>query len=226
MNIFFEDAHVIVLQKPTDALSEQSGKENGFADTLARENGGYIGVVHRLDRGVGGVMVYAKEADAAAKLSNSIRENRLEKEYLAIVHGDTSAHDGELRDLLFHDRTRNKTFVVDRARRGVKEALLEFRTLATVKDTEYGMLSLLLIKLHTGRTHQIRVQFASRGYPLLGDGKYGAHDRSEIGLFAYRLCFPHPKTNRPVIASTLPCGKSWELFDATAYPTTEQNGSR
>lgn len=212
MKKFYEDSHLIVAEKPADMLSERTEKGDGFADLLAAENNGYIGVLHRLDRGVGGIMIYAKTPACAATLSRAIQERTVQKEYLAIVHGDPSAQDGTLRDLLFHDRVRNKTFTVDRMRNGVKEASLEFQTLKTIEHEEYGTLSLIRVLLHTGRTHQIRVQFSSRGYPLLGDGKYGARDRCAIGLCSFRLRFPHPKTGEILTFSHVPTDGVWSLF--------------
>lgn len=189
MNVLFEDRDLIVAVKPPEAASEQTPDGNGFADLLAAGNGGYIGVVHRLDRGVGGVMVYAKTKSAAASLSASVAAHRFEKEYVALVHGTPAEPAGRLRDLLFHDRLRNKTFVVDRERAGVKEALADYETVAG-----FDGFTLVRVRLITGRTHQIRVQFASRGMPLVGDGKYGAHDSTGIALFCQRLTFPHPVT--------------------------------
>lgn len=145
--------------------------------------------VHRLDRDVGGVMVYAKTSSAAAGLSAAITQKSFVKKYLAVVQGQTEAH-AALRDLLFHDVRKNKTFVVDRPRKGVKEALLEYETLKSD-----GELSLVDITLHTGRSHQIRVQFASRKMPLAGDRKYGSRFREmPLALWAHSLSFPHPVT--------------------------------
>ena len=213
MEILFEDAAVCVAVKPADLLSEQTPDQSGFADLVAARNkNGYVGVIHRLDRGVGGVMVYAREPRAAAKLSAAVQAREMKKVYLAIVHGEPSASSGELRDLLFHDRIKNKTFVVDRERRGVKEAILSYETLGSIDHAEHGRLSLLRIELQTGRTHQIRVQFSSRGMPLLGDGKYGARDRCPIALFSHRLSFPHPRTGAPMSFSALPTGDVWDVF--------------
>ncbi|MBR3895088.1 MAG: RluA family pseudouridine synthase [Clostridia bacterium] len=213
MNILFEDQSVTVAIKPPDLLSEQTSEKNGFADLLAARNpNGYVGVVHRLDRGVGGVMVYARTPQAAAKLSSAIQSHAVEKEYLAVVHGTLAQSEGRLRDLLFHDRARNKTFVVERERRGVKEAILDYRTLGVTEHDEYGSLSLLQVKLHTGRTHQIRVQFSSRRHPLLGDGKYGAHDRCGIALVSHILRFPHPLTGKVMEFTYSPADAPWSFF--------------
>ena len=197
MEILYEDRDLIVAVKPPELVSEQTEHHDGFADLIAdRTPNGYVGVVHRLDRGVGGVMVYAKTKKAAAKLSAAVQEHRFGKEYLAWVHGEPTPPSASLRDLLFHDRTRNKTFVVERERHGVKEALLDYETLERRENQAFGVHTLIRVRLHTGRTHQIRVQLAHRGHPLLGDGKYGAHDRCPIALFCHRLTFSHPVTGK------------------------------
>ena len=197
ISVLFEDAHIVVVEKPPFLVCESTAKKDGLADLLEEQTGGYIGTVHRLDRGVGGVMVYAKTPAAAAKLSATVQARELKKEYLAVVHGKPMPEGGEMRDLLFHDRRQNKTFVVERQRAGVKEALLEYDTVEHLKTARGEECSLMHILLHTGRTHQIRVQFASRGHSLLGDGKYGARgDSRQIALFATRLAFSHPITRK------------------------------
>ena len=199
ISVLFEDAHIIVVEKPSFLVCESTAAKEGLADLLEQRTGGYIGTVHRLDRGVGGVMVYAKTPAAAAKLSAAVQARELKKEYLAVVRGTLEPKNGEMRDLLFHDRRQNKTFVVERQRAGVKEALLEYDTvehITTARGEEYSLVHILL---HTGRTHQIRVQFASREHTLLGDGKYGARgDNRQIALFATRLAFLHPITRKPM----------------------------
>ena len=213
MNILYEDNELTVAVKPTELLSEQSPDKSGFADLLATRNqNGYIGVIHRLDRGVGGVMVYARTPVAAARLSEAVRDHTLKKEYLAIVHGVPNEKSGRLCDLLFHDRFKNKTFVVDRSRRGVKEAILDYEVQKSIEHPSLGMLSLIRIKLLTGRTHQIRVQFSSRGYPLLGDRKYGAPSHAPIGLFSCRLTLPHPKTHLEMTFEAEPIDEIWTAF--------------
>ena len=197
ISILFEDQHIIVVEKPTALVCESTAKGDGLADLLAEHTGGYIGTVHRLDRGVGGVMVYAKTPAAAAKLSAAVQAKDLKKEYLAVVHGVPQPESGEMRDLLFHDRRQNKTFVVRRQRAGVKEALLEYDTVEALTTARGEECTLVHVLLHTGRTHQIRVQFASRGLTILGDGKYGARgDNRPIALFAKRLTFLHPVTRK------------------------------
>ncbi len=197
ISVLFEDAHIIVVEKPPFLVCESTAAKEGLADFLVERTDGYIGTVHRLDRGVGGVMVYAKTPEAAARLSAAIQARELKKEYLAVVRGTLEPEYGEMRDLLFHDRRQNKTFVVERARAGVKEALLEYDVIDRMTTARGEECSLVHILLHTGRTHQIRVQFASRGHTLLGDGKYGARgDNRPIALFATRLAFLHPVTRK------------------------------
>lgn len=197
ISVLFEDAHIVVVKKPPALVCESTAKKDGLADLLSERTGGYIGTVHRLDRGVGGVMVYAKTPTAASKLSAAVAARELKKEYLAVVRGTLAPAAGEMRDLLFHDRRQNKTFVVERQRAGVKEALLEYDTIEHLTTARGEDCTLVHILLHTGRTHQIRVQFASRGHTLLGDGKYGARgDNRPIALFATRLTFLHPVTQK------------------------------
>ena len=197
MEILYEDSSVIVVIKPQGILS-QSDKTGGesMITRLCEHTGGEIFPVHRLDKETGGVMVYAKTQKAAAALSRDISEQRFHKEYLALVHGVPEENSGTLCDLLFHDRTKNKSYVAKRERKGVKKAELYYELLETVeKDGE--KYSLLRVVLHTGRTHQIRVQFASRKMPLSGDRKYGAKDTSKtLGLWAVKIKFTHPETGQ------------------------------
>ena len=212
MNILFEDESIIVCIKPPSLVSEQTTGGDSLADLLAARNGGYIGVVHRLDRGVGGVMVYTKTAEAAGALSRQVQERVFQKEYLAIVHGIPTEEMGTWTDLLFHDRRINKSYVVSRKRAGVKEAILDYVVQKSGTDERYGTLSLVRVKLHTGRTHQIRVQFSSRRHPLLGDGKYGASDGCSIALFSTRIAFTHPKSGKALCFEALPSGDAWQDF--------------
>ncbi len=152
---------------------------------LSQEVGGEFYCVHRLDNAVGGIMVYARNKNTAASLSSQISERRLVKKYLAIVDGVFETKSGEMRDLLFKDSSKNKVYIVKRARKGVKEAILSYKVL-----DEYNGQSLVEITLITGRTHQIRVQFASRKHPLIGDRRYGSKIRSDnICLWSYSLTF-------------------------------------
>ena len=157
-------------------------------------------------------MVYARTAKAAAALSAAVAARRVEKTYLAVCCGRPEQSAGTLRDLLYHDRARNKTYVVQRQRRGVKEAVLDYTVLAAA-ETDAGALTLLRIVLGTGRSHQIRVQFASRRLPLAGDAKYGSPLRSGgIALWSEALRFPHPETGEIMAFKAKPQGGVWELF--------------
>ena len=180
MEILFSDNEIAVCVKPVGMDAEHDVPQQ-----LKEQLGGEIFTLHRLDKNVGGVMVYARTKAAAARLSREIQENRMVKEYVALVHG-TPPETGDWEDMLFKDSRKNKVFVVDRQRAGVKKARLEYRRL-----TE-GECSLVLVRLHTGRSHQIRVQFSSRGYPLVGDHKYGSKAKeTEPKLFSCRLTFDH-----------------------------------
>ena len=212
MEILYQDSTLWVAVKPPEALSEQTANQDGFADLLAAQNKGYVGVVHRLDRGVGGVMVYAKTREAAAKLSACVQDRSMQKEYLAVLCGSPEEPTATLCDLLFHDRCANKTYVVDRERKGVKEAILDYELLSSVSTEEHGILSLVRVTLHTGRTHQIRAQFSHRGLPLLGDRKYGSRSSGSIALFSHRLSFPHPTGKKMLSFSKEPSGFPWSLF--------------
>lgn len=182
MEILYSDKQIIVCVKPVGLDSEHEVPE-----ALKENLGGEIFPIHRLDKNVGGVMVYARTRQAAAALSKAVQEGTMVKEYVAQVHG-TPPENGDWTDLLFKDSSKNKVFVVKKERRGVKKARLEFKRL-----TE-GETSLVRIRLHTGRSHQIRVQFSSRGFPLVGDHKYGARDDSPAPmLFSCKLTFPYGK---------------------------------
>ena len=210
LNILYEDKHIIVCVKPIGVLSQPSPGEDIDMITLLKgyrrdkKESDYIGLIHRLDRNVGGVMVFAKTELATKKLSVAIMERNFTKEYMAVVHGKPTEKLGILKDLMFKDSSKNKSFVVKRMRKGVKEASLEYRVIESI-TVEDGEFSLIRVKLHTGRTHQIRVQFASRKLPLVGDGKYGGKDnRCDAALWSFRLAFIHPITNALVDIKKLP----------------------
>ena len=176
MEILYSDKDIVVCVKPVGLDSEHD---------VPAQLGGEIYTLHRLDKNVGGVMVYARTKTAAATLSKAIQDGTMIKEYVAMVHG-TPPETGDWQDLLFKDSAKNKVFVVKKERKSVKKARLEFTRLHVGED------SLVRIRLHTGRSHQIRVQFASRGFPLLGDHKYGAKDSfSAPMLFSCCLTFPY-----------------------------------
>ena len=179
MEILYSDKNLIVCIKPVGLDSEAE-----VPAALKEMFGGDIFPIHRLDKNVGGVMVYARTKQAAAALSKAVQEGTMVKEYVAVVHG-TPPETGDWEDLLFKDSSKNKVFVVKKERKGVKKARLEFKTLRSGEE------SLIRIRLHTGRSHQIRVQFSSRGFPLVGDHKYGSRDgKKEPMLFSCRITFP------------------------------------
>ena len=179
MDILYSDKHIAVCVKPVGMDSEHE-----VPAALQEALGGDIFPIHRLDQNVGGVMVYARTKFAAAKLSQAVQEGTMVKEYIAMVHG-TPPESGDWTDLLFKDSSKNKVFVVKKERRGVKKARLEFERLRE------GNESLVRIRLHTGRSHQIRVQFSSRGFPLVGDHKYGSRDEKTAPmLFSCCITFP------------------------------------
>jgi 23S rRNA pseudouridine1911/1915/1917 synthase len=211
IKILYCDRSVLVCHKPAGLLSEGDAKDSLphlLQEQLSGEgeSNGAIFPVHRLDRETEGVMVFARTQKAAASLSRAITEQQLKKEYLAILCGIPQESAATLTDLLFFDRARNKSFVVNRERKGVKKASLDY----TVWQTQ-APYSLLHVRLHTGRTHQIRVQFASRKLPLRGDRKYGAPaEQCPLMLCAYHLQFPHPDTNEIMSFTTTPTNPQWQ----------------
>lgn len=189
MEILYSDDHIVVCIKPPRVLSTD---EPGGMPELVRQalDIADVRTVHRLDRVVSGLMVLAKNAQAASELSRQIREDAFEKEYLAVLHGTPEERDGTLQDLLLRNKQERKTYVVEHLEKGVQEAVLDYQTLAIGA----GM-SRVRIQLRTGRTHQIRAQFSSRGLPLVGDRKYSTlEDDCEIALWSYRFAFTHPVT--------------------------------
>ncbi|MBE6677390.1 MAG: RluA family pseudouridine synthase [Ruminococcaceae bacterium] len=209
MTVLFDDKDFVVCIKPAGLLSEDG---DGALPQILRERLDCdIFPVHRLDRGTGGLMVYAKSSSAAAKLSSAITEGKFIKRYLTVVRGIPDADEAVLKDLLYHDRRKNKSFVVKHSRAGVKEASLYYKLLSTVNHNG-AQLSLLDVQLHTGRTHQIRVQFSSRRLPLYGDGKYGGRTEKEgMALWSYSLSFPWMGKMTEFTAK--PVGTPWCLFE-------------
>lgn len=194
--ILYQDTFLAVVVKPAGLVSEEGGS-NSLPTLLTHELNALTGkevtlyTVHRLDRDTEGIMVYALTSSAAAKLSADIAQGKWAKTYTALLWGVPKEKSGRLCDLIYYDRSRGKSFVVTRERKGVKQAVLNYSVISSQEKT-----SLVKIKLETGRTHQIRVQFASRGLPLCGDRRYGAPPESgkSLALCASRLSFRHPET--------------------------------
>lgn len=207
IEILQETKTSVVCVKPV-GIAAQGTDPQALPQLLAAQLGCEVYPVHRLDQTVGGVMVYAKTAKEAARLTQSMGEGGMQKTYLAVLTGCPEKTSGTLEDLLFHDRVKNKTYVVRRPRGGVKKAVLSYEILAEAEG-----LSLARVRLQTGRTHQIRVQFASRGCPLAGDGKYGGKGSAPL-LWSYRLAFPDPRDGRMQTFEKSPENPPWEALFA------------
>ena len=179
MQIIHHDKDLVIIVKPVGLDAEHD-----IPSKIKEVLGGEVFTLHRLDLNVGGIMVYARNKQTAATLSRTIENHEMIKEYVAMVHG-TPDESGILEDLLFKDSHKNKVFVVKRERKGVKKAKLEYQRLTS------GETSLVHIRLYTGRSHQIRVQFASRNFPLVGDHKYGSKDNVKLPmLYSCKITFP------------------------------------
>ena len=209
MELIYLDDDIVVCVKPSRVLS--TDEPGGVPELVRKELGkpdADVRTVHRLDRVVGGLMVLARSTEAAAELSRQIREDAFEKEYLAVLHGTPEYDTGKFWDLLLRDKARKMTFVVSEEGKGVQPASLSYRVL----NKNNGM-SRVKIKLETGRTHQIRVQFASRQLPLVGERKYRTlEDNCEIALWSYRIAFTHPNTGEKM---------EFTLEPPRIYPWTE-----
>ena len=222
LSIIYEDRQMLVCVKAAGVLSEAAAGK-GMPDLLSslyRQAGkpDFVSGVHRLDKNVGGLMVFSRQKDMTGRLINQITQRQMKKEYVAVLRGALSEADGVLEDLLFRDAAHNKTYVVQRMRKGVRDARLSYHKLA---ETDCGgqTLTLVQIRLHTGRTHQIRVQFSSRQLPLLGDIRYGSKDPGcDVALWATRLQLQHPKTGAPMSFTQLPPSQyPWNLFSRDQY---------
>lgn len=220
VNIIYKDEDIAVCIKPSGALS--TDEPGGMPDLIRAELGNSsaeVHTVHRLDRVVSGIMVYAMNRNAASKLGQDVSERKFQKEYLAVVHGCPEEKTGRYEDLLFRDKSENKTYVVKRMRKGVRDAALEYEVL----EKKNG-LSLVNIHLLTGRTHQIRAQFSSRQMPLAGDRKYGAAgDKCQIALWSYSIAFNHPATDEIMCFTELPPNREpWNIFSGHCIERREE----
>ena len=214
MNILYEDKDIIICSKEIGQLSEISPTKPSLANEIQTAFG-YSGIIHRLDTNVGGAILYAKNKRSAALFSSLVSGGELCKEYLAVVHGAPKSEEGIFKDLLFKDSSKNKVYPVKRMRKGVKEAELSYKLIETVCIDD-KKLSLVKIKLHTGRSHQIRVQFSSRKMPLVGDGKYGSKDnKCSISLWSHKLSFVNPINKELLSVISFPDRKAypWNLFE-------------
>lgn len=220
MKTKIDDADILVCVKPAGILS-QSAEGKGGRTVQDEYPDKLLYPVHRLDRETGGVMVFAQTRYGASELTAQITAGEMKKRYLAVVKGKPAEDTGVFEDLLFRDKQKNKTYVVKRKRKGVRDASLEYTVLGTA-----GEYSLVEILLHTGRTHQIRAQFSSRGMPLYGDGRYGGGGSAgtNLGLFAYSLSFIHPRSKERMTFTELPDIRElpWSLFGKECY---ESNGT-
>ena len=206
----YETPELVLCVKPIGMRAQGDG-ETDLPAQLSRQLNCRIFPVHRLDQAVGGVMVFAKTEKMAARLSSHIQAGQLQKEYLAVLTKRPEEDAAELHDLLFHDRFKNKTFVVSKARKGVKKASLSYRVLE-----ESNGRCLVHVRLYTGRTHQIRVQFASRGCPLVGDGKYGSRvNAASPALWSYALTIPALKDEEARFCALPEIQGAWEPFSDT-----------
>lgn len=220
ITVLYEDNHILVVVKPPNVLSQ--GDDTGDTDMLTllksdikvrfgKPGNVYLGLVHRLDRPVGGVMVFAKTSKAASRLSESIRKGDFSKSYLAVVHGKPERTADTLTDYLYKDEAVNTVSVVPELSGKGKKAVLDYR----VKTSSEG-LSLVEVDLRTGRPHQIRVQLAAIGHPLYGDQKYGRElnrTGQQLALWSAGLGFPHPTLKQPQHFESLPPDEyPWDLF--------------
>ena len=212
-DVLYRDCDVIVVNKAAGLLSQPDPSgDPDLLTLLAREVWRPVFPVHRLDRGVGGLIAVALSQPAAAKLSSLVsrEDGAFKKEYLAVLHGRFDAESGTLTDHLV--REGGRTRVVQEGTRDAKIARLAYRVLAE-SDFEGLPLSLVAVRLFTGRTHQIRAQFANAGHPVAGDGRYGAHDRfPPIALFSFRLSFAHPANGKTLCFSAIPDGTPFDRF--------------
>ena len=220
LNIIYEDNHIIVVQKIPNVPSQ--GDKTNDEDMLSiikkyikekynKPGEVYLGLVHRLDRPVGGVMVFAKTSKAASRLSEQVRIKEFQKEYLVVVDGKFEDKQAVLEDYLLKDERNNISKVVKEGTRNSKYAKLEYEELKYRDDND---LSLLKIKLYTGRHHQIRVQLSSRGHSIYGDQKYGTRGKGkQIALWAYLLSFNHPTTKERLTFTCLPeINGTWSIL--------------
>ncbi len=221
MNILFEDKYLLLCEKAVGENSQfatDEGSKNLPEKLIeyrkSKGEDSYIGLVHRLDVVTGGVILYSKNRNLTGRLSELVSQKEYKKTYLAVITSRPEMDSGEMTDLLFHDKQKNKTYVVNKERRGVKSAALKYKTLESVILPSGEQICLVEIELLTGRTHQIRVQFASRKMALLGDGKYGSKHNCNCALWSHRAEFLHPQSKDLVcVTSVPPTVYPWNMFE-------------
>ena len=213
LEILYEDNHVIVVVKPYNILSQSDNTKDidmlsiikrYLKDKYHKPGNVYLGLVHRLDRPTSGIMVFAKTSKAAKRLSEELKNNIFHKKYLAVINGNLIKRNGSLEDYLLKDE--NNSSVISDEKSG-KYAKLNYKVISYKNN-----LSLVEIELITGRHHQIRVQFASRGFPLYGDQRYGIEDKHQLALYAYYLEFIHPISKEKLVFKKYPHGDIWNCF--------------
>ena len=216
MKILYEDAVMLAAVKPQGmpAQADKTG-DLDLLSALEEDTGQPLGLLHRLDRPVGGVMLFAKEKQAEAFLAKEIQEHRLKKSYLTVLCGRLPAEEGKCEDYLLKNARTNLSAVVSKERKGAKRAVLRYRRLAE-RETEMGVLTLAEIELETGRHHQIRVQMAHAGVPIWGDKKYNRNfpkrGKTDIALWSYRLEGIHPQTKERFSFTAKPKQEPFSLF--------------
>ena len=210
IQLLYADEALLLCEKPVGVSSESPG----LPDLIRQQQGFAVFPVHRLDQTTGGVCMLARSSSVCAQMQKMFQQEQVIKEYLAVVSGVPETDSGVFSDLLYHDQRTNKTFVVDKQRKGVKPASCEWSVMETSEGPD-AILSLIRVRLHTGRTHQIRVQFATRKLPLVGDRRYGSRIKAPVpALWSARLCFPHPLSAGLTVdvSSSPPAVFPWSCF--------------
>ncbi|MGN7479029.1 RluA family pseudouridine synthase [Solibacillus silvestris] len=221
VDVLFEDNHLLLVEKPVNIPVQADRSEDRDLLTLLKQNikvrdekqgNVYLGLVHRLDRPVGGVMVFAKTSKSASRLSDMMRRHIIERKYVAVVHGLPKKKQGQLIHYLLKDHRKNKVSVVSSHHPEAKKAVLDYEVIALHKG-----LSLLSVKLHTGRPHQIRVQLSAIGHPIFGDQKYGEYINKrgqQLALWAHMIHFEHPVRKEPITVNSLPPHEHpWNMWE-------------